>query len=281
MKEYFFSGTLGDAFVAFCKLSSLNETVRVTRLCNVPGVNHLIKELSLIFPNIIFNEDYYHFDTIVDMRDFAFAQKDKYINIYWDGNGRSNEPDDPLDIIFEPHPRLTLEPADDENKKGLKIGIQLHSGARSGHQRALDIEWITSLIRAELQMGYDGNVEIYGIGTGYNKLELDELASLPNVTVKVSQQSIISWLSSIASLDFFVSPEGLAVFFALSQKVHTLNIYEDRSSIQRMPKEWRDLATSLVPQKKIQRIDNTQRYYPIAIPQALAIINSTINPDIS
>ncbi len=281
MKEYFFSGTLGDAFIAFCKLSSLKETVRVTRLCNVHDVNHLIKELSMAFPNIIYNDDYHHFQDIADMRNFAFSQKDRYINIYWDGIGRSNEPNDPAGIIFEPHPFLDLKPVETIDKEGLKIGIQLHSGTRINHQRALDIEWIVQLIETNIKMGYDGRVEIYGTGTDYSRMELNLLASLPNVTVKVGQQSLIQWIHSIASLDFFIAPEGLAVFFALSQRVPTLNIYEDRSSIQRMTKEWRDLATSVIPQKKIEIGINIQRYYPMDISQTLAIINSTINPDIS
>ena len=86
--EFYFSGTVGDAFIAMCKLRTLGRPYTIRRLCRIPGSDSVIRNVAALFTECTYVEPYLHFDTIPAMRDFAYSVAGRYVNIFFDGDGR-------------------------------------------------------------------------------------------------------------------------------------------------------------------------------------------------
>lgn len=276
--EYLFSGTLGDAYVALCKLQSVArlEPCRLRRMCRNPGTDAMISSVAALFPGVSYDPDYIHFDVIADMRQFAFSNADRYINIFWDGDGRGNEPDDPPDIAFVAFPDLLplellspLPPA--------MVGIQLKSGSRSEGQRWLDPQWVIEL--SELLGRAGCTVSLLGIPDGYSEDEFNSLGNIQNcVHQSYKDGNVASWLYYLGSVNFLVTPEGFSSFFALSRGVPSLVVFENADAILRMAREWRELAICVRPQTR-QSVLGGARWRPLPAAQVASIILARVNPD--
>ncbi len=279
MTEYLFSGTLGDAFIALCKLhdSCIHSPCTLRRMCRHPGADRKIAEITTLFENIRYELDYLHFDTIDAMRDFAFAHAECYINIFHDGDGRGTEPNDPRGIRFNPYPQLHL------NKQRLTprrwaVGINLNSGSRAENQRRVSVDWVIALSRELVRSDQIGLI-VLGTGAGFTAEELGRLSRLPDTVVNlVGVHGLIEGMNCVASLDFLVSPEGLLTFLALSQCVPTLVLYEEPSALLRMPPVWRDMAVCVRPHV-MERGTQRERWTAFPTRQTASLILARFDPE--
>lgn len=228
-----------------------------------------------MFNGIVYSKDYMHFDQIDQMRVYAYKNQNRYINIFFDGDGRGNEPDDPPEIIYNPFPRLKFHKPE-LDKSRTNIGIQLNSGSRAANRRSIDISWIADFV--DLVAKSNMNIFILGTGDGYSHEELALLDTLPPHAHNIVGNAFSDWLGYLGSLDYLIAPEGVAAFFALSQKVPSLVMYSQNDAILRLAKEWRTNATCLRPIIKEDSVGK-QRWAPMQAGQAASLILSRFNPD--
>lgn len=276
--EYLFSGTVGDAYIALCKLVKIARATgcSLRRLCRHSGSDHAIAQLAELFPGVSYSTNFHKFDTIPEMRDYAFSQASRYVNIYWDGRGRDNEPDDAPGVIFTPYPKLLLKKKRLTRRRRL-VAIQLNSGSRAGCRRLLDIEWVLDFCRA-LERS-EIAVLILGTAEGYSEEELLLLKSLPfGSDNMVGPSSIKSWLEFVCGVDLLIAPEGVVTFFALSQRVPTLVAFEDPSALLRMPQQWRNNAICMRPCLHA-RHDTSVRWIPHSATDLADIVLARLDPE--
>jgi glycosyltransferase involved in cell wall biosynthesis len=238
---YYFSGAVGDGYIALCKLASSGKPARLRRLCRFAGADQHLTFISQFFPNITYDPNFIKFDTIADMASFAFGRQPRYINIFADGNGRGREPDDPPECSSYAAP-VGVRPVLPVEVNNPVVGIHLHSGVIAGLQRALDVAFVADLC-ARLS-GLDITVLLLGTGDVYEESELGELEDLgPNVINLVGKDTIEIWTSCLAALDLLIAPDGLATFFALSCGVPAVVFYQAPDVVIRSPSEWRRIAS--------------------------------------
>lgn len=274
--EYLFSGTLGDSFIAFCKLYSRarGTPCALRRICRHAGSDAQIAEVARLFHNIEYREEFIQFDNIVEMRKYAFGQAARYINIFWDGNGRDNEPNDPPGFEFTEFPQLNLEPQK-HSGNAKHIGIQLHSGSRAENQRGLDIPWIESFCSLIATANVD--ITIFGSGLGYDSTEIDSLNSLPHNVTNLVGGRFDQWVNGLAGVDFLIAPEGFAPFFALSQRIPCLVLYKENLALMRMPQAWRNNAICVHPQI-VETYSGVSRWRPFEPDQVARIVLARFDP---
>lgn len=269
---FFFSGTIGDAYIAFCKLVEYAkiEPCSIQRICRISGSDHIIQDICNAFPNLNYIQPYLHFETIPEMREFAEAHKNKYINIFYDGNGRGNEPNDPSFLTFTPFPKVNL-PLISKTKSKYLIGIQLNSGSREGNRKLLNIQWVVDVCNL---LSYK-EIEILILGTteSFEKDQLEILESISSNVICHYDHSILEWMGYIASLDFLITPEGFPAFWGLSQKVPSIVFYHEVEAILRMHVEWRKIVIAI----KLSNINGT--FYPIDPTHVASIILAKLLPD--
>ncbi|WP_147113006.1 glycosyltransferase family 9 protein [Tateyamaria sp. syn59] len=276
--QFYFCGTIGDGFIAMCKLSRLAQAapVRLRRICRHAGMDTKIGEVANLFNGINYNPDYVHRDTIPEMRVFAENQPDRYINIFHDGAGRGNEPDDPATLTFEPFPQLNL-PKQDERPSRLLVGINMNSGSRQAAQRRMDVGWCVRLGQC-LAACTDITIVLMGTEESFDEDEAALLRDLPdNVINLIGQQGLTEALTFLSTLDFLITPEGIVSFFAASQRVPSLVLYEDRSALLRMHPDWHALSICMRPKK----VKDGTRWQACAVEQAANIILARFAPEVA
>ena len=274
---FLFSGTLGDAYIALCKVEAFarDSPCTLRRLSRHGGIDPTVAQLAALFENVEYIPDFVAFESIDEMRHYAFAHADRFVNIFWDGDGRGNEPNDPPALRFTRYPELDLVGCVLTTRKR-HVGIQLHSGCRPANHRRLEVEWIRDFCRivADSAVG----VVIMGTGEGY---EGDELACLhgmgPHVLSLVGETSFQEWLGILANVDYLITPEGFACFFALSQRTPSLVLFEDTQALLRMPPEWRANATCVRPVQVIHK--GTMRWIPLPSSQAASLVLARLDPE--
>lgn len=270
---YYFSGTVGDAFVAMCKLSTLGRPYTLRRLCRHPVGDSTIERLSRMFAGCRYVTPYIHFDTIEEMRTYAFRHAGHYVNIYFDGDGRGGEPDDPPGVRFDPHPTYVrsaqTEPAVVDDRH---VVVHLHAGARPDSPRAFDTGWVRELCDSLRPASYQ--IVLTGTGECYTEAELRRLPQSSRQVINlVGRDTFEQWIDLLSSADLAVLPEGLPAFMTLSQGVPAIVFYQDESAVQRMPYEWRRLATFV-------RIDDAieSRWAPLAVRSLSEGIKAVVAP---
>jgi ADP-heptose:LPS heptosyltransferase len=271
---FLFSGTLGDAYIALCKLDSRPDRFPCTlqRMCRDAGSDVAISELASLFANVEYLPEFIQFETIPEMRDYAFAHARQYISIFFDGHGRGNEPDDAGGIAFNPYPKLDLmRPPLSTNAP--HVGIQMHSGSRAEDQRRLDIDWVMDI--AELLAESKVETVLLGTGDPFERTELERLRELPpSATNLIGCTSLLEWLGYLSAMDYVISPDGLAAFFAMSQRVPTLMAFQENLAVLRLHESWRANAVTLRPHVSINGA-----WIPLEAEQATTLVLSRIDPD--
>jgi hypothetical protein len=238
---------VGDSFIALCKLASRAEQApcRLRRICLHAGSDSIIVRLAALFPKVTYEPDFVHFTSIAAMRAYAFANRDRYLNIFADGDGRGNEPDDPPGLRLEPHPELRLTSAIEMSPSPV-VGIHMHSGTAASGPRVLSTRSVVSF--CEAVSGSAVQVMLFGTGEVFADAELACLGALgPNVTNMVGRDTFDEWVGMLAAVDLLIAPEGLATFLAMSQRVPTLALFDRADAVLRMPWEWRRLAVCVRP----------------------------------
>jgi hypothetical protein len=270
--EHLFSGTVGDAFVALCKLVSRPDLApfRLRRMCRHRGAEATIARLVSLFPEVDFDPDLLQFDTIEEMRDYAFANCARYLNIFADGDGRGNEPDDPPGFTMMPHPSLSLM-SDVAMPAPPVVGVHLHSGSPASGPRVLSTHTVAEFCNA--MRNTDIRVVLFGTGNVYDAAELavldDELPG--NVTNLVGRDTFEIWVAMLARLDLLIAPDGLAGFLALSQRVPTFVLFRTPDAILRMPVEWRHNAVCVQPELRL--VDSRSRWM---LPEAATLATAVM-----
>ena len=270
---YMFSGTVGDAYIAMCKLSSLGRPYQLRRLSRHAGSDDTISKLTRLFPDCRYVTPYIHFDTIDEMRAYAFRHCGEYVNIFFDGNGRGNEPDDPPGIGFltGSGPRLSssIETFRDMERH---IIIHLHAGSRPESPRALNAHWVRDLCKEVCPCTYE--VILTGTGECYSQAELKQLPGEKiGVSNIVGKDTFDQWVELLTTAKLAVLPEGLPAFLALSHGVPTIVFFRDPTAILRMPYEWRRLATF------IRVGGREERWAPMDVGLLAESIKAMVAPD--
>jgi ADP-heptose:LPS heptosyltransferase len=230
-----------------------------------------------MFRNIEYVPNFTQFETIELLREYAFENAERYINIFFDGDGRQTEPNDPPHLGFTVYPDIDLPRISSKKQPGFSLVIQLHSGARPENQRGLDISWIVNVCRALART--EIRVVILGTGAGYSSSELLALKSLPpHVTTLVGATKIVEWLSIIASADYLITPEGLASFFALSQRVPAIVLYDEVFALLRMPRQWREASICVRPTLTFNH-GSTARWLPFSVRKTVSILLARLDPE--
>ena len=240
--DFTFSGTLGDAFLVLCKLSDYHKNtghnVRLHRQSEFIEFDDPISKLCSLFPYVEYVIPSTYFDSKSGLKRPSF--NGDYINTTISGISAKEFPHDPQYIDFDPYPILDLNPASFP-KTSLNIGIQLHTGKLATNYKGLSIEWIKSVITF-LNIHFDKKIVFYifGTGEGYDDKDLNELLNLPNTNFLVGKTSFVDWVSSIVSLDFFITPEGFSSYVAMSQKIPSLVFYTSDLILLGIHDKWRN-----------------------------------------
>lgn len=245
-------------------------------MCRRRGAEPTIARLVSLFSEVEFDPDLLQFETIDEMRAFAFANRERYLNMFADGDGRGNEPDDPPGFAMTPHPSLSLMP-DVAMPAPPVVGVHLHSGSPASGSRVLSTQAVAGFCDA--MRDADVRVVLFGRGNVYDATELAALADeLPgNVTNLVGRDTFELWVSMLARLDLLIAPEGLAVFLALSQRVPAFVLYRAPDAILRMPVQWRHNAVCMRPAIRLE--DARPRWM---LPEASALataVMARLDPD--
>ena len=246
--EYLFSGAVGDSFVAMCKLAAGSPTPprRLRRMCLHAGPDPTITRVAALFPQVTYEPDFIRFETIAEMREFAFANRNRYLNIFADGNGRGNEPDDPPGFTIEPFPELELSDGGAADLPSPVLGIHLHSGTPASGLRVLAAQSVAALCEALSDSSV--RVVLFGTGDPVTDAELDHLDDLgAHVTNMIGRDTFGEWVRMLTEVDLLITPEGFPAFLAMSQRVPTLALFTRADAVLRMPPEWRARSVCVRP----------------------------------
>lgn len=234
------SGTLGDAFIVFCKLSAYHKRtgnkVRLHHYTKFPELGEALQRFFGLIPYI----EYVYPPTYMDGPynvDDCRRMVAPHVNIFWDGRGQGILPDDPPEIGFDPFPKIefgavALEPT------GCHVGIQLHSGKFPSNFKGFSLHWIADICQNLESDQF--RVHLFGTGEGYRRSDVERIANTNGVANLVGKLSLEDWLKRVASMDFFITPEGLPAFWAMSQRVRSLVFFDFAEILARVPPEWRE-----------------------------------------
>jgi len=240
LAHFCFSGTLGDAYIVYCKLYDYwKKTKKHIKLYRYSRHIDFDKPISELFSLAPFIEYQVPCTYIKDGNDLKKKIKNKdipYINICW--YSQLGPFPDPPYIKMDPYPEVFLEPI-----KGIKsdsnftIGIQLQSGKRGTNFKGFSVKWLKKLRKILPKADYE--VFLFGTGDGYNRDKLELFCKKYEIKNFVGQLSFLDWLRHILSLDFFITFEGFSAFFAMSKKIPSLVFYTTDRILIRVPQSWR------------------------------------------
>jgi hypothetical protein len=234
-------GTLGDAFIVYCKLYNYwKKTGERVRLHRYSTHINLDKTISSFFANIPFAEYALPCKCTDNPEDIG---KDEllaapYVNVYWDGNARGEDINDPEYIEMEPNPPVFIQPDARSDKKKFCVGVQLNCGSYQGNGRGISLGWVRKLRKTLPADKY--SISIFGVlGEKDDINKIEAFCSKNNIENYIGKSPFTTWLSQILALDFFITFEGFPAYFAMSQKVQSLVFFVVPSVLARMPPVWR------------------------------------------
>jgi len=253
------SGTLGDAFTVFCKLSGYHKRtgnhVRLYRYNQFPGFDDVLSQFFGQIPYI----EYIIASVYIESGPYSIEDcasfKGPHISTFWDGDGRGIYPDDPRDMEFDPYPEVYIEPANLKGKN-FRVGIQLHSGKVGGNFKGFALRWLAALRRWLPSKEFD--VYLFGTGDGYNIKRVRRFCERHNIQNYVGKTNFLEWMGYIKSMDFFITPVGFSAFFAMSQRVRSLVFLRYSRTLFRVPPDWRreNIIMSVGQETLVGRIIN-------------------------
>ncbi|MBN2373084.1 hypothetical protein JXL19_04790 [bacterium] len=240
-ERFCFSGTLGDAFIVYCKLydhwKKTGKNIKLTRYDRNVYFDNPISELFAVTPFIEYQIPCIYVKNKNELIQKIKSPEMPYINACWFSQN-DPFPQDPPYIKMDPYPESFIEPFKNiGHDPKINIGIQLHSGKRKTNFKGFSIAWLKSLRRILPDSRY--NILLLGTGDGYNKKRLDLFCRERSITNLVGKLPIKEWLRNILSLDFFITFEGFAAFFAMSQRIHSLVFYTTNRILVSVHPAWR------------------------------------------
>jgi len=243
--DFSMSGTLGDSFIALCKLVGYyrrtGNHVRLHRQSSHTDFDTVISQLFNHVPYV----EYVTPCTFVDPNTLQTRGRPPfvghYINAGFSPSGRGIFPDDPPEAEFEPFPVLGPPPTALAEDRAA-VGVQLNSGKWGGNYKGISLPWLRQLARALPENRYQ--VHLLGTGDGFRSGDITRLCETTGFHNHVGQTTFDEWLALIKAMDFFITPEGFPAFFAMSQRVPTLAVFPDSSDLwSRIHPAWRERVT--------------------------------------
>jgi hypothetical protein len=240
IKEFSMCGTLGDVFIVYCKLYNYWE-----KTGEKVGLRRYNKHVSLDKPisDFFFNIPFVKY--LSPCKNVASPEEipeenllaAPYINVYWDGNARGEDINDPPYIKMEPYPNVFVQSDTNIDKRKICVGIQLHSGKLESNFKGFSLRWVIKI--KKLLPDKKCDVFLFGTGDGYKLAEIEKVCKKYDIHNFVAKTTINQWLSKILMMDYFITPEGLAAFFAMSQRIPSIVFFTTNTILCRVPPIWR------------------------------------------
>ncbi len=221
-----FGGTLGDAFIVFCKLHSVHQTsgtqFNLIRYDLHPEYDTAIAELFRLSESLHYEIPCTKFQTVAKVLEAIGHCPHPYINGKWEKN---EEETLPLDYTsLNPFPDIPLELPTFANSNP-RVGIQLSCGLEGHNFRGFSLDWLAKIRRSLPAERFDlylfGKLA-EGSQSAYRHDDIARIAHQHGVITLVNSLSFKQWIGYIKSMDYYISMEGFSAFFALSQKVKVL-----------------------------------------------------------
>ncbi len=217
-----FGGTLGDAFIVLCKLYNQYKTegkhFRLIRHSTRPEMDGIIEKMFKTVSFIEYPTPCRAFNNIEEL--YYALRNSPYgiVNTKWQKGD--------LETYFidygnlNPYPVFEI-PITNVPRDRLNVGIQLHCGAEGANGRGFSLRWLEKIRRNFPSK--DFCIYLFGTGTAYYpETAIEDSCKKHRINNLVGKLDFAEWLSYIKSMDAFISLEGFAALFAMSQKVTTI-----------------------------------------------------------
>lgn len=240
MKKFSMAGTLGDAFIVYCKLYDYwRRTGEHSGLYRYSEHIDFDKPINEFFRNIPFVE--YLMPCIYRKEEITKNERLKgpYLNTVWNGKALGNEPDDPKYIKMEPYPEVFIKPEKFLDKNKFHIGIQLRCGreGKESNMRGFSLKWIRDLRNILPLEKY--SIHLLGTVGEREDKKIKKFCQKNDIENFVNQISFSQWLARILGLNFFITFEGFSAYFSMSQKIRSLVFFIVPTVLSRIPPQWR------------------------------------------
>lgn len=221
-----FAGTLGDAFIVFCKLLSISVTqgrkFSLIRYDLHPAYDGSIAELFRLAPSLHYQTPCTQFKTIPDIFEAMRTCPYPYVNSKW---SRNDEETYSFDYTaLNPFPELDLKIPSLPYQRP-RIGVQLSCGMEGHNFRGFSLGWLRKLRRALPIDQFD--IYLFGkLSSAYPQSylvgDIEGYARRYGIVSLVNKLDFKDWLAHMRAMQYFISMEGFSAFFAMSQRVKVL-----------------------------------------------------------
>jgi hypothetical protein len=237
-------GTLGDCFVVYCKLYDYHQQtgrkMRLIRYSRYPEHDGVISALYSQVPFIEYELPCYSFPSHKYLRNLVadMPADHYYVNINHNGTTDWIAPD-PDFIRMEPFPEYHPASTSLIGEDGFHIGIQLHSGRSGSNYKGFSLAWLDKFMKAVQSQPV--TLHLFGTGDGYNLSKLEKFSRQRGIRNHVGKTSFLEWVAFIKMMSAFITMEGFAGYFSMSQRVPTY-VYTPlpRATLRRTPPAWRE-----------------------------------------
>ena len=238
-KKIIYGGTLGDTFIVLSKLSLINKyygiSFDVKRVNNNTTIlDSEIKNLFKLYNFVNYSGcDYVKKNTSYNTLQ-RFYNERSVISASW--NLKLTNFDKKYKSIFNQKP-IKLKFKTKINKKNniSVIGIQLSSGKKGTNHKSINLNWVLKLIE---KLKKDKiKVYLFGYYTDDKRIADYLVKKYTFCISKVRKIDFIEWCDYINSVDYFVTPEGFSLYFALNQQIKTFSYAYDKHVIKNINKQ--------------------------------------------
>lgn len=253
-------GTLGDAYIVFCKLFDYHrrtaKQIRLIRYSSTTELDEAITQLFKAAPYVQL-EPCRRTNSIKETDDSIkkAAEDVSFINQMYNGRDDGIGLTDSEYMKMEPYPTFDV-PVPELNSDKFNIGVQLHSGKVNGNFKGFALRWLAAVRSWLPQEEFD--VYLFGTGAGYNMKRVARFCKRYSIRNYVGKTDFFEWLGYIKAMGFFITPEGFSAFFAMSQRVRSLVFYTDYRILGRVHPNWRreNIIMSVGQETLVGRIIN-------------------------
>ncbi|MAG44571.1 hypothetical protein CL633_01650 [bacterium] len=273
LKNFSMAGTLGDAFLVYCKLYDYHK-----KTSRKIGLYRYSRHINFDNPiaDFLKNIDFIKYLAPCNYTDHGITKDDKLkaplINTSWHGRGYSGQSSDPREIKFNPFPDVFVKPKRVNSK--FTIGIQYKCGraGKDGNSRGVSLKWIKDLRKALPK----SQIALFGIVSEDERI--DKFCKENKIINFVNRTNFKEWLARIKGLDFFITFEGFPAYFAMSQKIYSLVFFIIPTILQRIHPQWKKNNTiyCIKHPLKYRLLRKTPHYSPNTYPVNINLAKKVI-----
>ena len=241
MDEYYFSGTLGDAFIVYCKTHTYwkktGNAIALRRMSAYPEMDDAVSQLYSLAPFAEYQPPCIEISSGGDVPFVLDNDLSRYIGSGWTSMSVVSGQHDPKGFDLDPFPPVAVNQPDFKDKNKFRVGVQLHSGKFGGNFKGFALNYVAAI----RQLLPDDQFSMYlmGTGEGYSERDIEKMCTRNSVVNLVSKTSFHEWVAYIKSMDFFITPEGFSAFLAMSQRIRSLVFYTNKLILGSVHPEWR------------------------------------------